>query len=250
VVDSHCHLDYCEPPVAELVGRARAAGVDRMATVGTNGEAIRHALAAAEDHDEVVAIVGRHPHETAGFDDLALEEIERAAAHPRARAIGETGLDYYRDYAPRDDQLRAFELQLDLAARAELPVVIHTRAAEDDTFAILRERSGSLPLVVMHCFSAPDRMEECLERGYVCSFAGNVTYPKATDLQEAARQVPAELLLVETDSPYLAPQPVRGRPNEPANVTHTARFVADLRGVSYEELERAVAANFERVFGA
>ena len=249
MIDSHCHLDYCEPPVAELVGRARAAGVDRMATVATNGEAIRHAIAAAEDHDEVVAIVGRHPHETAGFDDLALEEIERAATHPRARAIGETGLDYYRDHAPRDDQRRAFEAQLELAARAALPVVIHTRAAEDDTFAVLREHSDSVPVVVMHCFSAPDRLEECVERGYMCSFAGNVTYPKATDLQEAARHVPDELLLVETDSPYLAPQPVRGKPNEPANVAHTARFVADLRGVSYEDLERTVAANFERVFG-
>jgi TatD DNase family protein len=249
VVDSHCHLDYCEPPVAELVGRARAAGVDRMATVATNGEAIRHAIAAAEDHNEVVAVVGRHPHETAGFDELALEEIERAAAHPRVRAIGETGLDYYRDHAPRDDQRSAFETQLELAARVALPVVIHTRAAEDDTFAVLREHSDSVPVVVMHCFSAPDRLEECVERGYMCSFAGNVTYPKATDLQEAARHVPDELLLVETDSPYLSPQPVRGKPNEPANVAHTARFVSDLRGVSYEELERTVAANFERVFG-
>jgi TatD DNase family protein len=250
VIDSHCHLDYCEPPAAELVGRARAAGVDRLATVATNGEAIRHALTAAEDHAEVVAIVGRHPHETAGFDDLALEEIERAAAHPRARAIGETGLDYYRDHAPRDDQRRAFEQQLELAARLELPVVIHTRAAEDDTFAILRDHAPSLPLVVMHCFSVPDRLDECVEQGYMCSFAGNVTYPKATDIQEAAGRVPAELLLVETDSPYLAPQPVRGKPNEPANVTHTARFVAELRGVPYEELERTVSANFERVFGA
>jgi TatD DNase family protein len=249
VIDSHCHLDYCEPPVAEVVGRARAAGVVRMATVGTNGESIGHALAAADDHDEVVAIVGRHPHETAGFGELALEEIERAAAHPRARAIGETGLDYYRDHAPRDDQRRAFEMQLGLAARARLPVVIHTRAAEDDTFGVLREHSGSLPAVVMHCFSAPDRLDECVERGYMCSFAGNVTYPKATGLQDAARRVPAELLLVETDSPYLAPQPVRGRPNEPANVAHTARFLAELRGVPYEELERTVEANLERVFG-
>jgi TatD DNase family protein len=249
VIDTHCHLDACDPPVAELVGRARAAGVERLATVGTDGASIRHALAAAEDHDEVIAIVGRHPHETAGFDDPALEEVERAAAHPRARAIGETGLDYYRDHAPRDDQRRAFEAQLELAARVALPVVIHTRAAEDDTFAVLREHSDSVPVVVMHCFSAPDRLEECVERGYMCSFAGNVTYPKATDLQEAARHVPDELLLVETDSPYLSPQPVRGKPNEPANVAHTARFVADLRGVSYEELERTVAANFERVFG-
>jgi len=249
VIDTHCHLDACEPPVAELVGRARAAGVGRLATVGMNGPSIAHALMAADDHEEVVAVVGRHPHETAGFDDLALEEIERAAAHPRARAIGETGLDYYRDYAPRADQHRAFEAQLELAARAELPVVIHTRAAEDDTFALLREHAGSLAAVILHCFSAPDRLEECVERGYLCSFAGNVTYPKAADLQVAARELPSELLLVETDSPYLAPQPVRGRPNEPANVTHTARFVAELRGVPYEELEQVVDANAERVLG-
>jgi len=249
VIDTHCHLDACEPPVAELVGRARAAGVGRLATVGMNGPSIEHALMAADDHEEVVAIVGRHPHESAGFDDLALEEIERAAAHPRARAIGETGLDYYRDYAPRADQHRAFEAQLELAARAELPVVIHTRAAEDDTFALLREHAGSLAAVILHCFSAPDRLEECVERGYLCSFAGNVTYPKAADLQVAARELPSELLLVETDSPYLAPQPVRGRPNEPANVTHTARFVAELRGVPYQELEQVVDANAERVLG-
>jgi TatD DNase family protein len=249
VIDTHCHLDMCEPPVAELVGRARAAGVERIATVGIDGPSIRHALLAAEDHEEVVAIVGRHPHSTEGFDDLALEEIERAAAHPRARAIGETGLDYYRDHAPRADQRRAFEAQLELAARVGLPVAIHTRAAEDDTFALLREHSGSLPAVILHCFSAPERLAECVERGYLCSFAGNVTYPSATDLQAAARELPAELLLVETDSPYLAPQPVRGKPNEPANVAHTARFVAELRGVEYEELSATVDANAERVLG-
>ena len=147
------------------------------------------------------------------------------------------------------DRRRAFEAQLELAARVGLPVVIHTRAAEDDTFAILAEHAAGLPAVVMHCFSAPDRLDECVERGYMCSFAGNVTYPKATDLQDAARQVPAELLLVETDSPYLSPRPVRGKPNEPANVTHTARFVAELRGMSYESLERAVDANAARVLG-
>ena len=249
MIDSHCHLDYCEPPVAELVGRARAAGVGRMATVATNGASIKHAIAAADDHDEVVAIVGRHPHETAGFDEPALEEIERAAAHPRVRAIGETGLDYYRDHAPRADQRRAFEAQLAVAARVGLPVAIHTRAAEDDTFAVLREHAGSLPALIMHCFSAPDRLDECVELGFLCSFAGNVTYPKATGLQDAARSVPSELLLVETDSPYLAPQPVRGKPNEPANVTHTARFVAELRGIEYDGLERLVDANAERVLG-
>ena len=249
MIDTHCHLDACEPDDSTLVESARAAGVGRLATVGMNGPSIARALAAAEEHEGVVAIVGRHPHETEGFDAAALAEIEEAAGHPRARAIGETGLDYFRDYAPRADQRRAFEAQLELAGRAGLPVVIHTRAAEDDTFAILREHADSLAAVVMHCFSAADRLDECVERGYLCSFAGNVTYPKASDLRDAAERVPAELLLVETDAPYLSPQPVRGRPNEPANVIHTARLVADLRGVDYAELERAVDANAERVFG-
>jgi TatD DNase family protein len=248
VVDTHCHLDVCGPPDAELVQRARAAGVGRIATVGMNEDSIGRALAAAEAHEEVFAIVGRHPNEAGGFGPADLEPIERAAGHPRARAIGETGLDYYRDRAPREDQLRAFEVQLELAVRAGLPVVIHTRAAEEDTFAVLREHGRELT-VVLHCFSAPARLEECVEHGYVCSFAGNVTYPKATDLQAAARELPEELLLVETDAPFLAPQPVRGKPNEPANVRMTAEAVAELRGLSYEELERAVERNAERVFG-
>jgi len=248
VVDTHCHLDSCEPPDSELVERALEAGVTRLATVGMHDESIARALAAADEFGEVVAIVGRHPHYTEGFGDSDLEAIERAAAHPRARAIGETGLDYFRDHAPREDQRRAFEAQIDLAARTGLPLVIHTREAEDDTFALLRERAGELT-VILHCFSAPSRVDECVERGYMCSFAGNVTYPKALELQAAARELPEELLLVETDSPYLSPQPVRGKPNEPANVVATAQFVAELRGVSYEQLDAAVERNAARVFG-
>jgi TatD DNase family protein len=248
VVDTHCHLDSCKPPDSELVGRARAAGVTRLATVGMHDESIERALEAAREFEEVVAIVGRHPHYTEGFGEGDLEAIERAAADPRARAIGETGLDYFRDHAPREDQRRAFEAQIDLAARLRLPLVIHTREAEDDTFALLRERASELT-VVLHCFSAPSRVDECVERGYVCSFAGNVTYPKAVELQSAARELPEGLLLVETDSPYLAPQPVRGKPNEPANVVATAQFVAELRGISYEQLDAAVERNAARVFG-
>jgi len=248
VVDTHCHLDSCEPPDSELVERALEAGVTRLATVGMHDESIARALAAADEFGEVVAIVGRHPHYTEGFGDSDLEAIERAAAHPRARAIGETGLDYFRDHAPREDQRRAFEAQIDLAARTGLPLVIHTREAEDDTFALLRERAGELT-VILHCFSAPSRVDECVERGYMCSFAGNATYPKALELQAAARELPEELLLVETDSPYLSPQPVRGKPNEPANVVATAQFVAELRGVSYEQLDAAVERNAARVFG-
>src|SRR5215211_3480080 len=228
VIDTHCHLDACEPPDASLVDHAREVGVTRIATVGTDGPSIERALRAARAHDGVVAIIGRHPHETAGFDAA--------------------GLDYYRDHAPQADQRRAFEAQLELAGRLGLPVAIHTRAAEEDTFAILRDHAASLPAVILHCFSAPARLAECVERRYMCSFAGNVTYPKATDLRGAARQVPAELLLVETDAPYLSPQPVRGKPNEPAHVAHTARLVAELRDVSYEELERTVEANAARVF--
>jgi TatD DNase family protein len=249
VVDTHCHLDHCEPPARELLARAGAAGVTRVATVGTDGPSIEATLAAAREHESVAAIVGRHPHETAGFGVADLEEIERAAAEPGVCAIGETGLDYYRDHAPRGDQRRAFEAQLELASRLGLPVAIHTRAAEDHTFAVLREHAHGPPAVILHCFSAPARLEECVERGYLCSFAGNVTYPKAGALQDAARALPAELLLVETDAPFLAPEPVRGKPNEPAHVTHTARLVAELRGVTYEELERTVEENAARVLG-
>ena len=248
MVDTHCHLDVCEPPDAEIVARARAAGVSRLATVGMNEGSIERALAAADEHDEVVAIVGIHPNEAAGFGERELDAVERAGSDERVRAIGETGLDYYRDYAPREDQMRAFEAHVDLARRLDLPLVIHTRAAEEDTFAVLRDRAEGLT-VILHCFSAPGRLDECVERGWLCSFAGNVTYPKATELQAAAREVPEELLLVETDSPYLAPQPVRGKPNEPANVVCTAEHVASLRGVSYEQLDAAVERNAARVFG-
>ena len=247
MVDTHCHLDACDPPAAELLERARAAGVERLATVGTDDAGIERALSTAREHDEVVAIVGRHPHEATDFDGAALERIEAAAGDPEARAIGETGLDFYRDHAPREDQRRAFEAQIELADRLGLPLVIHTRAAEEATFSLLRERAAHLS-VVLHCFSAPGHLEECLDHGWLCSFAGNVTYPNAEDLRAAARDVPDHLLLVETDSPYLAPQPFRGKANEPANLVATAETVAAVREVSYAELERTVERNAARVF--
>lgn len=248
MIDTHCHLDSCKQDAAELVAAARAAGVTRIATVGMDGPSIERSLQIAREHEEVVAIVGRHPNLAEGFTDADLAEIERAAADPRARAIGETGLDYYRDRAPREDQRRAFEAQIDLAARTGLPLVIHTREAEEDTFAMLRERAGELT-VVLHCFSAPSRLEECVERGYYCSFAGNVTYPRSEELREAAAQVPEDRILVETDAPYLTPQAMRGERNRPANVVATARLVAEVRGVSYAELERTVEANAAALFG-
>lgn len=249
MVDTHCHLDSCKPDDAELVARARDAGVTRLATVGTNVDSNARAIAAAREFGDVSAIVGRYPHNATGFGPSDMEEIERSATSDGVVAIGEIGLDYFHDGAPHDDQRRAFEAQLELAAKLGLPVAIHTRAAEDDTFAVLREHAAAVPAVILHCFSAADRVDEVVEHGYMCSFAGNVTYPKAPDLQQAARELPDELILVETDAPYLAPQPVRGKPNEPANVVHTARFVAELRGVSYEQLECTVADNAARVLG-
>ena len=248
MIDSHTHLDSCRPPDAELVRRAVGAGVTRILTVGTDGETCRSALAAAERFPQVYAAIGRHPNVTAGIDDAALAEVEAMAAHERCAAIGETGLDFYRDRAPRADQERAFHTQIDLARATGKALVIHTRAAEEETVATLKARAGGLA-VVLHCFSMPSRLEECLAEGWWISFAGNVTYPKSQDLAEAAGRVPDDRLLVETDAPYLTPQAVRKEPNEPAFVTHTARFVAGRRGVSYEELELIVERNAATLFG-
>jgi TatD DNase family protein len=248
VIDSHTHLDSCEPDDADLVAAADAAGVWRILTVGMDGAGGRRALAAAERFPQVRAAIGRHPHYATGFDDADLAELEALAAHERCVAIGETGLDHYRDHTPREDQVRAFAAQMDLARRVGKPVVIHTRAAEDDTLAMLAEHAEGLP-VVMHCFSMPDRLDECLGRGYWISFAGNVTYPKSDELRAAAARVPEDRLLVETDAPFLAAQPVRGQENEPRHVVHTARALAETRGVEYEELEAAVERNAAEVFG-
>jgi TatD DNase family protein len=248
VIDSHTHLHVCKPDDAELVAAAAAAGVDRMLTVGTNGATCREALLAAERFPQVFAAIGRHPNEATGFDDADAVELHALADHPRCVAIGETGLDYYRDYAPRADQQRAFDAQIELARTVGKPLVIHTRSAEDDTIDTLRAQAPGLA-VVMHCFSMPDRLEECVEAGWWISFAGNVTYPNAQDLAAAAERVPDERLLVETDAPYLAPQAVRKERNQPAYVVHTARFVAERRGMDYEQLEALVERNAAGLFG-
>ncbi|HTN25997.1 MAG TPA: TatD family hydrolase [Solirubrobacteraceae bacterium] len=248
MIDSHTHLHVCKPDDAELVAAAAEAGVTRMLTVGTNGASCRDALLAAERFPQVFAAIGRHPNEATGFDDADLAELAALAGHPRCAAIGETGLDYFRDHAPHPDQQRAFEAQIELARATAKPLVIHTRAAEDDTITTLRERAAGVR-VVMHCFSMPDRLEECVDAGWWISFAGNVTYPKAQDLAAAAERVPDDRLLVETDAPYLTPQAVRKERNQPAFVAHTARFVAERRGVSYEQLEELVERNAAGLFG-
>ena len=197
---------------------------------------------------QVYAAIGRHPNEAAGFDDADLAELRALAAHPRCVAIGETGLDYYRDYAPRADQQRAFQAQIELAREIGKPLVIHTRAAEDETIATLREQAAGVD-VILHCFSMPDRLDECLEHGWWISFAGNVTYPKARATRRGRRARPDDRLLVETDAPYLTPQAVRKERNQPAYVAHTARFVAERRGIAYEELEARCKRNAAALFG-
>jgi TatD DNase family protein len=247
VIDSHTHLHLCDQPDAELVELAVAAGVTRMLTVGTDGASCRAALAVAEAFPQVFAAVGRHPNEAHGFDDADLAELKALAAHPRCVAVGETGLDFYREGASRADQERAFSAQIALARETGKPLIIHTRAADDDTLAKLAAEADGVA-VVMHCFSMPDRLRECLDRGYMISFAGNVTYKSAVDLAEAARAVPEERLLIETDAPYLTPQAVRKHRNQPAFVAHTAAFIAELRGVSVAELGATVERNAARMF--
>ncbi len=248
MIDAHTHLDRGPGTEAELVAAARAAGVGRILTIGMDSASCHAALSAANEYPEVFAAVGRHPNVAGGYDDAATDELRDLAAHPRVLAIGETGLDRYRDSAPREDQARAFAAQIDLAREAGKPLVIHTRAAEQETIDALAGRAAGLE-VLLHCFSMPERLQECLDHGWWISFAGNVTYPKAEALAEAAVRVPLDRLLVETDAPYLTPQAVRKERNQPAYVVHTARFIAERRGLAYEELEAAVEANAARLLG-
>ncbi|MFN2612682.1 MAG: TatD family hydrolase [Solirubrobacterales bacterium] len=255
MVDTHAHLGLCEPGAEELVQAAREAGVRRILTVGLDQATNREAIAHAEAHQEVFACVGRHPNSAAGFDDAAAANLAEIATHPSVRAIGETGIDLYREGAPPADQRAAFAAQIEIARDAAKPLVIHMRdpegstAASDEALSTLAGHAAGVT-VILHCFSAaPAKVAEAAERGWYCSFAGNVTYPKAESLRAAARLVPEELLLAETDSPYLAPQPVRGRPNQPANVVATAAVLAAERGVEQAELEAGIEANAARAFG-
>jgi TatD DNase family protein len=248
VIDSHTHLDVCEPPNAELVATAVAVGVTKILTIGMDGASNRGVLRAAEDFPQVYAAVGRHPNAAAGFDDADAQDIRALAAHERCVAIGETGLDYFRDRAPREAQLGAFEAQIEIARETGKPLIIHTREAADDTIATLRAKAAGVT-VVLHCFSMPERWEECAEQGWWFSFAGNVTYPKSLALADVAGLVPEDRLLVETDAPYLTPQAMRKERNQPAFVVDTARFVAERRGLEYAELDALVTDNAARLFG-
>ena len=246
MIDTHAHLDALDDDPADVVARAREAGVTRILTVGTDVAGCRRALELAEAHEAVFAILGIHPHAAKEATAADVAQVRELLGHPKAVAAGETGLDWFRDYAPRDTQQRLFAAMLEVAAETRKTAVIHTRAADADTLAALEDFEGQ---VVLHCFSSPHLLDTALERGWYVSFAGNATFPKAVDLRLAATQVPADRILAETDAPYLAPQAVRGRRNEPAYVMQTAAALAQARGEDPRALEQQIDRNATECFG-
>jgi TatD DNase family protein len=252
LVDSHCHLDF--PDLASqreaVLARAKAAGVGLTVTISTRVRRIEEVLGIAEAHGQVYCSVGTHPHHAAEEPEVTVDELVGLASHPKVVAIGEAGLDYHYDNSPRADQEKGFRTHIDAARKTGLPLVIHARDADDDVARILEEQTaqGTFPFV-LHCFTGgADLARRGLALGGYVSFSGVVTFKNSEALRDIARGVPLDRLLVETDAPYLAPEPLRGRTNEPANVVHTARRLAEVKGVSEDELARATTENFFRLF--
>jgi TatD DNase family protein len=246
-VDSHCHLDdkQFDSDRDAAIARAREAGVETLVAVGTgNGPPdLEAGTRLADVHQSMYATVGVHPHDATKADASTFERLRELLRHPKVVAVGEIGLDYHYDFSPREVQRDVFSKQLAIAREADRPVVIHTREAWDDTIRLLRESGAARG--VLHCFSGgPEEAQQALDLGFHISFAGVVTFPKALNIQAAARMVPADRLLIETDAPYLAPAPKRGKRNEPAFVVETARKLAELRGVPLEEIARTTTGNF------
>lgn len=246
MIDTHAHLDASDEPASSLVERARAAGVQRIVTVGTGIASCTEALAIAEACEGVFAALGIDPHQATTPEAGRVGELRALLAHPAAVAVGETGLDGYHGRDTMVEQRRLLDAQLELASELELPVVIHSRDAEHETALALAHFPGT---VVLHCFSSPGLLEIALERGYYVSFAGNVTFPRASDLRAASARVPSDRILAETDTPYLAPQPVRGARSEPAHVAHTLEVLAQARDQTPVQLERQIDGNATAAFG-
>jgi len=253
LIDTHAHLDLLADEgiaVADAVARAREAGVERIITIGIDLESSREAVRISEAHEDVFAAVGIHPHDSADYQSQTERELRALASHPRVVAIGEVGLDYYRDRSPRDRQRIAFRHQLDLAADLGLPVCIHCRDASQDMLRILTEHARKPETMVLHCFSGDDRLAaKMIDIGCHISLAGPITFKNAIDAAQVARSIPLERLLIETDCPYLAPVPHRGKTNEPALLPLIAQRVAELRGIPLADVARATAANARDVFG-
>lgn len=254
LIDTHCHLDpkYCPDGPDPVLARAREAGVVGFVCVGVGGLAeAQSAVGLAAKQPDVVATVGVHPHEAGSHDAALAAALRELLVRPRVVAVGEVGLDYYYDHSPRETQREVFAQYIAVARELRLPLVIHTRDAADDTLDILRSENARDVGGVIHCFSENKAFaERALELGFFLSFSGIVTFKKATDIQEVAAWAPSDRILVETDSPYLAPIPFRGKTNEPGYVVHTARFVAGLRNVPFEELARTTTENARALFGA
>lgn len=252
LVDSHCHLNYkgLVEDQAAVMARARAAGVGAMLNIATRESEWDDVLATAEREDDVWATVGIHPHEADEHPHIDTAKLVQRAAHPRIVGIGETGLDYYYDHSDRARQQSSFRAHIAAAREAGLPLIVHTRDAEDDTIAILRDEMGKGAYAgVIHCFTASGAFaDKAMELGFYISISGIVTFKSARDLQETAARLPKERLLIETDSPFLAPVPHRGKPCEPAFVGDTARFLAALRDESVDELAAYTTANFRTLF--
>lgn len=252
LIDSHCHLNY--PGLVEdeagVLARARAAGVGAMISISTRESEWAAVIAGAERNPQVFATVGIHPHEADHHPDIDTARLVAAAAHPKVIGIGETGLDYYYDKSDRDRQRRSFRAHIAASWQTGLPLIVHTRDAEDDTIDILTEETGkgAFPMVI-HCFTGSTALAEaCLALGAYISISGIVTFRNAAALQETARLIPAERLLVETDAPFLAPVPMRGKTCEPAFVAHTAQFLAGLRGEDFQSLEAQTRQNTQTLF--
>jgi TatD DNase family protein len=249
VLDSHCHLDLLDVPVPQVVAAAHATGVRHMVTVGYDLPSSQWCAETARTHGDVYAAVAIHPNESDAAHPDVLDDIERLARLPYVRAVGETGLDYYRDWAETDNQRRAFRAHIEIAKRTGKTLVIHDRDAHDDVLRVLEEE-GPPDKVVFHCFSGDaDMAAVCADRGYIMSFAGNVTFKNAAPLRAAAEVAPLELILVETDAPYLTPVPHRGKPNAPYLIPLTVRALAEVKGVEVDRLCEAATTTGERLFG-
>lgn len=252
IVDSHCHLDFPDfaAELDHVVARARAAGVGRLVTIGTRVRRSGEVRAIAERFDDVFCSVGTHPHNAGEEADVTLDDILAAADHPKVVAIGEAGLDYHYDTAPRDAQAAGFRRHIEAARRTGLPLVIHARDADEDVAAILEEESGKGAFAfVLHCFTAgPELARRAVALGGYVSFSGILTFKSGAPLREIAASLPADRVLVETDAPYLAPNSHRGKRNEPSYVVETAHILAEARGVSFDEIAALTTQNFFRLF--
>lgn len=250
MIDTHCHLemDAFDEDREDVIKRAREAGLDAIITIGSDFEGCRGAVQLANKYDFIYAAVGIHPHDAKDFNEDIFSQIKEWSKNKKVVAIGEIGLDYHYDHSPRDVQKDVFKKQLYYAKEANLPVIVHSREAKRDTLKILEE--SGIAKGVMHCFSGDMEMaERAMGMGFYISIAGPVTFKNANKLRDIARAIPDDYLLIETDAPYLTPEPLRGERNEPAFVVHTARFIAELRGISYEDIERITTLNAKRLFG-